>query len=125
MLDYPTCSTGGRIAIITNGGGTGVLAVDSVEDNGLELAKFSDATGRDLRKILPDYANATNPLDIVGDADATRYEQALDLVMRDPGVDIVVVIVLFQTVAIDSRVVNVIVKAREKGRKPIAVVSTG
>ena len=125
MLDYPTCSTGGRIAIITNGGGTGVLAVDAVEDNGLELARFSESTERELRKILPDYANATNPLDIVGDADAGRYEQALDIVMRDPGVDIVVVIVLFQTVGIDSRVVNVIVKAREKGRKPLAVISTG
>ncbi|VVC03774.1 Acetate--CoA ligase [ADP-forming] I [Candidatus Burarchaeum australiense] len=124
MLDYPVCS-GGRIAIITNGGGTGVLAVDAVEENGLELAKFSPATERELRKILPDYANAANPLDLVGDADAARYEKALDIVMKDPGVDVVVVIVLFQTVGIDSRVVNVIVKARETGRKPIAVISTG
>lgn len=124
ILDYPICS-GDRIGIITNGGGTGVLAVDEIEKNGLQLAKFSDSTKEALRKILPTYANATNPLDIIGDADSARYEQAIDLVMKDQNVDFIVIIVLFQTVAIDSRVVNVIVKARDKGRKPIAVISTG
>ncbi len=124
MLDYPVC-TGGRIAIITNGGGTGVLAVDAAEETGLKLASFSKQTEQKLRKLLPEYANATNPLDLIGDADANRYQKALDIVMNDPNVDIVVVIVLFQTVGIDSRVVNVIVKAQETGKKPIAVISTG
>ena len=124
MMDYKQCA-GNRIGIITNGGGTGVLAVDAVEENGLRLAKFSEGTARELRKILPDYANATNPLDLVGDADASRYQKALDIVMKDPNVDILVVVVLFQTAGIDSRVVNVIVKARETGKKPIAVISTG
>ncbi|MFA6036088.1 MAG: CoA-binding protein [Candidatus Micrarchaeia archaeon] len=124
ILDYPICS-GDRIGIITNGGGTGVLAVDEVEKNGLQLAKFSESTREQLRKLLPNYANATNPLDIIGDADSNRYEQAIDIVMKDQNVDFIAIIVLFQTVGIDSRVVNVIVKARDKGQKPIAVISTG
>jgi acetyl coenzyme A synthetase (ADP forming)-like protein len=124
MLNYPICS-GDRIAIITNGGGTGVLTVDEVERYGLQMAKFSDDTIAQLRKLLPSYANAQNPLDIIGDADSVRYEQAMDIVMRDQNVDLLAVIVLFQTAGIDSRVANVIIKAKQTGRKPIAVISTG
>lgn len=124
MLNYPICS-GDRIAIITNGGGTGVLTVDEIERYGLRLAKFSDDTNAQLRKLLPDYANAKNPLDLIGDADSTRYEQAMDIVMRDQNVDLLAIIVLFQTAGIDSRVANVIIKAKQAGRKPIAVISTG
>ncbi|MFH1095729.1 MAG: CoA-binding protein [Candidatus Micrarchaeota archaeon] len=116
---------GSRIGILTNGGGNGVLAADSVEAEGLELAKLSDESVSALRAMLPDYATPRNPLDIVGDADAARYDRALGIMLKDPGIDIVVVIVLFQTAALDSSVVNVLVKAAQQKGKPIVVVSTG
>jgi len=116
---------GRRIGILTNGGGNGVLAADSVEAEGLELAKLSGKSISALRAMLPDYATPRNPLDIVGDADAARYERALQILLNDPDIDVLVVIVLFQTAALDSSVVNVLVKAAQAKTKPIVVVSTG
>ncbi len=118
-------SRGPRIGILTNGGGNGVLAADSVEAEGMELAKLSGESVRALKTMLPDYTTARNPMDIIGDADAARYERALQILLKDPAVDIVVVIVLFQTAALDSSVINVLVKAAQAKSKPIVVVSTG
>ncbi len=116
---------GPRIGILTNGGGNGVLAADAVEAEGLQLASFSPKSIAALKSMLPAYTTARNPLDIVGDADAARYEKALSIMLKDPGVDLLVVIVLFQTAALDSSVVNVLVRAAQQKNKPIVVVSTG
>lgn len=116
---------GRRIAIVTNGGGNGVLAADSVDAEGLELAKFLPATTKALENMLPSTARVHNPLDLIGDADSARYDKALAAVAKDPNVDAIVVIVLFQTIALDSSVVNVIVKAAQSCKKPVVVVSTG
>ncbi len=124
IFDQPK-SCGDRVAIITNGGGNGVLAVDSLDHEGLKLAEFSDETNKALREILPSYVGVHNPVDLVGDANSGRYERALNVVMKDPNVDAIVVIVLFQTAGIDSSVTNVIVRASDDRRKPIIVVSTG
>ncbi|VVB57063.1 Acetate--CoA ligase [ADP-forming] II subunit alpha [uncultured archaeon] len=118
-------AAGARVGILTNGGGNGVLAVDSTEAEGLKLAEFSPATLSALKSMLPAYATAHNPMDIIGDADSARYEQALSVMMKDPNIDVLVVIVLFQTAALDSSVVNVLVKAAQQKTKPVVVVSTG
>lgn len=116
---------GPRIAVLTNGGGNGVLAADSVAEEGLQMAEFSPASRSALSAMLPPTANLRNPLDLIGDADSSRYQKALDILMRDPRIDALVVIVLFQTAALDSSVVNVLVKAAQQKTKPIVVVSTG
>lgn len=116
---------GSRIGIITNGGGNGVLAADAVEAEGLQLAGFSPQSLSALKSMLPAYTTARNPLDIVGDADAARYAKALQILLDDKNVDVLVAIVLFQTAALDSSVVNVLVKAAQSKAKPIVVVSTG
>ena len=116
---------GGRVGIVTNGGGMGVLATDSLEDEGLQLAKFSDETTRLLRASLPSYANARNPLDLIGDADSHRYEIALNAMLRDDNIDIILLIILFQTAAIDSSVVNIAIRASDLKKKPIIAVCTG
>ncbi len=118
-------ASGSRIGIITNGGGNGVLAADAVEAEGLQVAGFSSESISALRAMLPTYTTPRNPMDLVGDADAARYERALSILMKDPNVDVLVVIVLFQTAALDSSVVNVLVKAAQAKTKPIVVVSTG
>lgn len=120
----PLC-TGGRVAIITNGGGMGVLAADAVIENGLALAEFAEETKRKMRKAMPPTVNATNPFDIVGDADAARYEKALELVYGDENVDAIIAITLFQTVSLDPRVVDVIIKFSRKNQKPLVNVSVG
>ncbi|MCX8196793.1 MAG: CoA-binding protein [Candidatus Micrarchaeota archaeon] len=116
---------GNRVGIITNGGGMGVLATDSLEEEGLALAEFSEDTKKLLRNSLPPYANVRNPLDLVGDADSHRYEIALNALLKDENVDIILLIILFQTVGIDSSVVNIAIRASDQKKKPIIAVCTG
>ena len=77
------------------------------------------------RLKLPPTVNARNPFDIVGDADAARFEEAIGLAYGDPNVDALIIITLFQTVSLDSRVVDVVVKAAEDGQKPVITIALG
>ncbi|MFH1285093.1 MAG: CoA-binding protein [Candidatus Micrarchaeota archaeon] len=122
---YQPLPKGKRVGIVTNGGGSGVLATDALEYSHLDLAQPSEETIKALKDKLPTYVNVRNPLDIIGDANSARYALAVDAMMRDPNIDILVVIVLFQTVALDSTVVDVLIRASETYGKPLVVVSTG
>ncbi|MFN7991510.1 MAG: CoA-binding protein [Candidatus Micrarchaeia archaeon] len=116
---------GNRVAVITNGGGIGVLTTDYIEEEGLELAKFSDATRNELAKILPSYGTVNNPLDLVADAGVENYGKAIEAMMNDPGIDALIIIVLTQTPPIDERIIHVLTKASDDRRKPIATISIG
>ena len=83
---------GNRVAIITNAGGPGIMAADAIEREGLGFAQLSQATKDKLAGFLPAASNIHNPVDILGDALADRYEFALDAVLDDPGVDIALVV---------------------------------
>jgi acetyltransferase len=114
-----------RIGIITNGGGNGVLAADSIEKEGLALSEFTDHSRHALAAMLPTTSRVHNPLDLIGDADAARYDKALQILLEDPTIDALVIIVLFQTAALDSTIINILVRAAQTRRKPMVVVSTG
>mgnify|MGYP006283508259 FL=1 len=83
---------GDRIAIITNGGGPGVLAADRAVERGLRLAQFTDATRSALEQALPRHWSHNNPVDVIGDASEARYRAALDACLKDDNVDGVVVL---------------------------------
>ncbi|MFW5978281.1 MAG: acetate--CoA ligase family protein, partial [Halohasta sp.] len=83
---------GDHVAVVTNGGGPGVLTTDAVDDARLSLATFGDETRTALDDLLPDAADITNPLDIIGDADLDRFDAALDTVLADDEVDSAVVL---------------------------------
>lgn len=116
---------GGRLAIITNGGGPGILATDAAEDINLTLADFEENSRVEIKKILPDYGGVNNPLDLIAEADADVYEKAIEILMQDKNVDLICIIVLPQTPAIDERILKVLIKASDDRRKPIAVVCIG
>jgi len=82
---------GNRLAILTNGGGIGVLAVDRVSDLGGTLAGISPETMTRLDAALPPIWSHANPVDIAGDADATRYAAAFEALLEDPHNDAVLV----------------------------------
>jgi acetyltransferase len=82
---------GRRLAILTNGGGIGVLAVDLLADLGGTLAAVSAATMRKLDTALPSIWSRADPVDIAGDADAARYAAALECLLEDPENDAVLV----------------------------------
>ena len=82
---------GNRLAILTNGGGIGVLAVDRLIDLGGQLASLSPDTLAALDAKLPPIWSRANPVDIAGDADASRYGVALEALIADPGNDAILV----------------------------------
>ena len=77
---------GNRVAIITNGGGPGIMATDASVRYGMQISQFSEATKAKLRAGLPKEASVNNPVDLIGDAQSDRYELALQA-LDDEGVD--------------------------------------
>jgi acetyl coenzyme A synthetase (ADP forming)-like protein len=126
VLAYqPTPKDQKNIAIVTNGGGFGVISTDEVSKLDLKLANFGPETLKRLQEKLPDYAIPHNPLDLVGDADVERYRFALNAVSSDPNVGIILVIVLLQTSYIESDVVDAITESHVTYGKPTIVCTIG
>lgn len=86
-LAHPHPWRGERLAILTNGGGAGVLAADALALGQGTLAELSPATREALDAVLPASWPGGNPVDIIGDAPAQRYRQALDVLLAAPEVD--------------------------------------
>ena len=83
---------GKKVAIVTNAGGPGIIATDACVSLGLTMSTFEDETYRILKDVLPEEASIQNPVDILGDGGAQRYEKALDVVLKDKNVDAVITI---------------------------------
>lgn len=77
---------GSQVAIITNAGGPGILMTDAAITAGLSLSSLSKPTEAALIKQLPSYASIKNPIDLLGDAKADRYEAAITAVHTDPNI---------------------------------------
>jgi acetyltransferase len=86
-LSMQSLPAGPNLAIITNAGGPGVLAADAIISRGGKLAQLSQRTLEKLNSVLPPFWSGGNPIDILGDAKAERYEAAAELCMMDNNVD--------------------------------------
>ncbi|NWF51946.1 MAG: acetate--CoA ligase family protein [Nitrospirae bacterium] len=91
---------GPNVAIITNSGGPGILAADACDKLGLQLVPLHKDIVDKLRSFLPPYASFYNPVDILGDATAERYEKALYTVVQDDKVNAILVL-LTPTAVVD------------------------
>ncbi|MDX2345127.1 MAG: GNAT family N-acetyltransferase [Acidimicrobiia bacterium] len=78
---------GSRVAILTNAGGPGILAVDALEANGLEVVEFSDELKGQLRGFLADDASVTNPVDMIASAGPVEYAACIDLLLNSDEID--------------------------------------
>ena len=117
---------GNRVAVITNGGGAGVITADEIASSRyLKMADYTDGTKKSLRKVMPALVNMTNPMDLAGDADENRYRFALDALGADANVDMLIVIILYQTPGADPAVTNEVVQKKITLNKPLLVVSIG
>jgi acetyltransferase len=94
---------GGRLAIVSNAGGPGVMAADAVIVAGAELAELSAETLAGLDALLPPHWSHGNPVDVLSDASPERYAQAVDLVAKDPNSDGVLVILTPQALTDPTR----------------------
>jgi acetyltransferase len=110
---------GDRLAIITNGGGPGVMAADRASDLNIELAEFNDETIEKLNKVLPDVWSHGNPVDVIGDAPPERYRDAVDICLNDPGVDGTIVILTPQAMTEPEEVAKTLIDLADHHKKPI------
>ncbi len=78
---------GDRLAVVSNGGGPAVMAMDRLADHHLPAADLSAETMAALDQVLPDTWSHGNPVDVIGDAGPQRYRDAVSLCLEDPGVD--------------------------------------
>ncbi|MEM2466729.1 MAG: CoA-binding protein [Candidatus Bathyarchaeia archaeon] len=116
---------GDNIAIVSNVGGPAILAADAVARNNLKLAKLSDDTKRRIESLYPG-VDATNPVDMIADARADRYEKVLELVLADKNVDGVLVINMLKSCFFEPEDAKVIPEVTAKyPNKPVVDVAAG
>ncbi|MGC2353748.1 MAG: CoA-binding protein, partial [Candidatus Udaeobacter sp.] len=98
LLGKQSRPPGPRLAIVTNGGGPGVLATDALIEYGGKLAELSPSTFEELNKLLPPHWSRGNPIDILGDASPKTYAKAVEIVARTENNDGLLVILSPQAV---------------------------
>lgn len=116
---------GDGIAIITNAGGPGIMAADACEGAGLHLASLEYESSSYLRDALPPAVSVLNPVDLLGDALADRYELALGTVLAEPSVGGVIVIVTPQAMTEIDKTARIIGTQSRTGGKPILACFMG
>ncbi len=124
-FDSEPMPKGDRVAVITNGGGAGVLTTDRIYLNGLRLAGFSENTKKIFKNSFSSIVNIKNPLDMAGDANDKSYETALSAISKDGNVDMIIAIALFQTPGADSKVAATLARYKEELNIPMVVISVG
>ena len=113
---------GNNIQIITNGGGYGIIATDAAVSQGLHLSELSAESKKIIRKMD---LKTENPLDLLGDANNEGYIKALEIANKDKSVDMIAVIILYQTPLVTTDMVNILTEFNASTSKPMTVISTG
>ncbi len=116
---------GRRLTIVTNGGGLGIVAADAARDVGLEGSALADDVRARLRAVLPPTASVVNPVDLIGDADAARFGNALHALGPDHGGDALLVLLTAQAATDSPTVARAIVAATRDWTSPVAAAFVG
>jgi acetyltransferase len=116
---------GDRLAIVTNGGGPGVLAADRAADLHLPLAALAPSTVDKLSEALPANWSHDNPVDLIGDADAKRYGAAVSACLADDGVDGVLAVLTPQAMTAPADAARAVVACKKGSTKPLLAAWMG
>ncbi len=114
---------GSRLAILSNGGGIGVLATDELIDRGGRLAQLSGDTIDKLNQVLPATWSHANPVDIIGDAPGKRYADALEILHQDRGVDGILILNCPTAVASGSEAAQAVIETSAGRDAPTLLTS--
>ena len=119
VFSWENAPRGPKVAVVSNAGGPAVISTDAIEKEGLQLATLSQKTLNKLSKNLPRAASVLNPVDVLGDALADRYQEAIADVLAEKGVDALVVILTPQVMTQIEATADLIGKLSAKYGKPI------
>ncbi|MCH7227139.1 GNAT family N-acetyltransferase [Haloferula sp. A504] len=125
LLSQNRLPGGGRLAIVTNAGGPGVMATDALISLGGTLAELSKKTIRQLNECLPAAWSHGNPVDVLGDAPPDRYAEAAGIVLADEGVDAVLAILTPQAMTDPTGTAVAMVELAKKSNKLILAAWMG
>ena len=121
---------GPNIAVITDAGGPGIMAVDECEMRGLVVPEFSEGTKAKLRKLveedkIPPFAAIGNPIDLTGSATADMFEEALKIALEDPDIHGVIIMGLHHVPALSEEYVDKVVAIAKQYEKPVVACDIG
>src|SRR5919204_2264000 len=124
-LTWQTVPKGNRVAMVSNGAGPIISAIDHFERLGLQIAEISDHTRNRLKQHYPPTYVIGNPCDITGSANADDYRFAIQTFMDDPNVDIIMPWFVFQDDPLEETIVDVLATFQKQKQKPILVGTMG
>jgi 3-hydroxypropionyl-CoA synthetase (ADP-forming) len=124
-LTWQPVPSGNRVAMVTNGAGPIIAAIDQFERLGLQLAELTDETKKKLKDHYPATYVIGNPCDVTGSANASDYRYAIQAFLDDPNVDIVMPWFVFQDDPLEETIVDVLGDFQKLMRKPILVGAMG
>lgn len=116
---------GPRLAIVTNAGGPGVVATDSLIDRKGLLARLTNETIAQLSRFLPPYWSRANPVDILSDATPDRFCRTIEIVLKDLGVDALLVILTPQAMSDPTGTARLVAEVAERSYKPVLAAWMG
>lgn len=125
LLAHQPLPAGPRVAILTNGGGPGILAADACEAHGLTLGMLAPTTRDALRSFLPAAAGLSNPIDMIATASASDYRRAIPLLLQDPGIDSLLTIFIPPIVTSAHDVATAIAETTRGAGKPVLATFYG
>jgi len=124
-LTWQPVPNGGRVAMVTNGAGPIIAAIDNFERLGLQVAELSEETKKSLKDHYPPTYVIGNPCDITGSANADDYRFAIQSFMDDPNIDIIMPWFVFQDDPLEESIVDVLASFQKQKKKPILVGAMG
>jgi len=110
---------GSSLTIITNAGGPGIMATDSLIAKGGKLSQLSSETAEALKSALPSYCSILNPIDILEEATADRFRKVMEICFKDPNSDGFLVVYTPQGAADPVETAKIILELARKTKKPI------
>lgn len=113
------------MALVTNGAGFVIIAMDNFERLGFWVAELSPQTRQTLQTHYPPTYVVGNPCDVTGSASADDYRFAIQAFMDDPTVDMVMPWFVFQDDPLEETIVDVLASFQERAKKPILIGAMG
>jgi 3-hydroxypropionyl-CoA synthetase (ADP-forming) len=124
-LTWQPIPKGNRVAMVTNGAGPIIAAIDHFERLGLQLAQISEQTIRSFKEHYPATYVIGNPCDITGSANSDDYKYAIQAFIDDENVDIIMPWFVFQDDPLEETIVDVLAAFQKQKRKPILIGAMG
>jgi 3-hydroxypropionyl-CoA synthetase (ADP-forming) len=124
-LNWQPTPKGNRVALVTNGAGPIIAAIDNFERLGLQVAELSESTKKAFKEHYPATYVIGNPCDITGSANADDYRYAIQAFLDDPNVDIVMPWFVFQDDPLEETIVDVLAELQNQRKKPILIGAMG